>query len=136
MAAYTQPCRAARRGDCRGQPDGAGRGRREPPLGFSLARGGAAFGPWPPAFWPAPRVGEARRSRGQPDVAGRGRREPLLACSLARGGAAFGPWPPAFWPAPRVGEARHSRGQPDVAGRGRRAAGVPAFLQQNVVLST
>ena len=90
MAAYTQPCRAARRGDCRGQPD----------------------------------------------VAGRGRRQPLLACSLARGGAAFGPWPPAFWPAPCVGEARHSRGQPDVAGRGRRAAGVPAFLQQNVVLST
>src|SRR4030042_5949624 len=72
----------------------------------------------------------------QPDVAGRGRREPLLACSLARGGAAFGPWPPAFWPAPCVGEARHSRGQPHVAGRGRGAAGVPAFLQQNVVLST
>src|SRR3990172_4650074 len=96
MAAYTQPCRAARRGGCRGQPDGARRGRREPLLACSLARGGAAFGPWPPAFWPAPRVGEARRSRGQPDVAGRGRREPLLACSIARGGAAFGPWPPAW----------------------------------------
>src|SRR3990172_727177 len=56
----------------RGQPDVAGRGRREPLLACSLASGGAAFGPWPPAFWPAPCVGEARHSRGQPDVAGRG----------------------------------------------------------------
>jgi hypothetical protein len=41
-----------------------------------------------------------------------------------------------FWPAPCGGEARRCWGQPDVAGRGRRAAGFPAFLQENVVLST
>jgi hypothetical protein len=67
MAAYTQipqptqPCCAARPGDS--------------PCWLALQpAGGAAFGPWPPAFWPAPYGGEARRYGGQPDVAGRGRR--------------------------------------------------------------
>ena len=46
-----QPCCAAQRGLTRGQPL----------LACYLTRGGAAFGPWPPALLPAPRAGEATR---------------------------------------------------------------------------